>query len=830
MDQILGEPHHKAPRKRAAVACLACRTRKVRCDVALRGSPCTHCFLDSVSCGVKSRAKRQINKSARTQVITLPRNGDPPLQSLSSLTDMSASPQVNAAGSSAAIDIATAEKALAAESLSSIASAGEDQDSVCKSQGQEGKNATSSTISSPPSSKNAIFHTPTMSAKTTSAGVHYTHYRFLELGNLSKLSLKDIEHLESQFCLCVPTRGVLDSFMQQYFRYVHPFLPIIHEGDFWELYAGPSNSDSANPNDITLSLLLLQAMLFVSSNLVSLATLESFGFSSVRAARRDLYTRAKLLYDLGAEVSSYQISQAALLLSYWCPPADAMGCRPNYAWLTIAIQRAKDERAHEYSEPKECQHMTLAEAKRQNSIKRLWWCCIVRDRILSLGLRRNIYITHSDFDFTSKSPLSYADLVDEVPKSRVYDTKSKSSLMRLMDRVVQLCITLTDLLSAKARLEQINSLPEHSFSQDLQSTTKWEAKLSAWNDETGQQFPLTDLCASGGQHGHIPRHVILFGNTLYMYYFSAVMCLRHYQILCTEIAVPLGFAYLYLKTSYTAQRFHELQEATSSFTDCIISLMELQLTRWLPISSAAFTALPLILQTIKCHMYDYDANEFSDTYREGSIKRARLDALLDAMQIFTVQYDEAEWISAITRQAIQHARGLHDGIKYAKGECVKTLSTSPTIYLQSAVAVDWSLSRGMYTFHVKLLANLREWFHEDAESSRSQSDFNTNKTSPDCTNFMERNDEVYLQAQFADSASFSASYDASHVEGGENGNPGSIEAESLFDVMDLLEEPLDKGDAVHTIQPLGTVSASILEMPNISITDFVMWEAEMDSI
>ncbi|KAH7121496.1 fungal-specific transcription factor domain-containing protein, partial [Dactylonectria macrodidyma] len=644
MDQILGEPSHKAPRKRAAVACLACRTRKVRCDVALRGSPCTHCFLDSVSCGVKTRAKRQMycqtncvcvrsNKSARTRVLTLPGKRDPALQSHSPSLGISVLPQVNESGSSPSIDIETAEKALAAGSLSSIVSAGEDLDSV------------------------SIDHPPHEVAETLlSVPVHYTHYRFLELGNLSKLSLKDIEYLESQSCLCVPTRGVLDSFMQQYFRYVHPFLPIIHEGDFWELYAGPGKSDSADPNETTVSLLLLQAMLFVSSNLVSLATLQSFGFSSVRAARRDLYTKAKILYDLNAEVSSYQISQAALLLSYWCPPADAMGYRPNYTWLTIAIQRAKDEGAHDYGEPKECQQMGLVEAKWQNSIKRLWWCCVVRDRILSLGLRRNIYITHSDFDFTSKSPLSYTDLVDEVPKSRVYDTKSKSSLMRLMDRVVQLCIALTDLLSAKARLEHINSLPERLFSEDLQNTTKWEAKLSAWKNETGQQFPLADLCASGGQHRHIPRHVILFGNTLYMYYFSAVMCLRHYQILCTEIAVPLGLAYSYLKTSYTAQRFQELQEATSGFTDCIISLMELQLTRWLPISSAAFTALPLILQAIKCHMYDYDSNEFVEAYREGTTKRNRLDALLDAMQIFTVQYDEAEWISAITRQAIQHAR------------------------------------------------------------------------------------------------------------------------------------------------------------------------------
>ncbi|KAH7121812.1 hypothetical protein B0J13DRAFT_612486 [Dactylonectria estremocensis] len=308
------------------------------------------------------------------------------------------------------------------------------------------------------------------------------------------------------------------------------------------------------------------------------------------------------------------------------------------------------------------------------------------------------------------------------------------------------------------------------------------------------------------------------------------MCLRHYQILCTEIAVPLGLPYLYLKTSYTTQRFHELQEATSGFTDCMINLMELQLTRWLPISSAAFAALPLILQAIKCQKYDCDPNAFADAYREGSVKRARFDALLDAMQIFTVQYDEAEWISAITRQAIQHAQGLHDGIKSSEGECVKAPSTSRAIYLQSAVAVDWSLSRGIYAFHANLPANLREWFHGDAESSRSQCDFNANKASPDFTDFTEGNAEVYLRTQFADSACFSASSGTSNAEEGGNGTTSSMGPDVLFNVMDLLEVPLDQGDAGSTIQTVGTVPASILEMVNVSTADFLMWGSEMDRI
>ncbi|KAF5665119.1 cutinase transcription factor 1 beta [Fusarium circinatum] len=45
-------------RKRSTRACLSCRFRKVRCDVSVRGQPCTNCHLDCKNCLVVGRASR----------------------------------------------------------------------------------------------------------------------------------------------------------------------------------------------------------------------------------------------------------------------------------------------------------------------------------------------------------------------------------------------------------------------------------------------------------------------------------------------------------------------------------------------------------------------------------------------------------------------------------------------------------------------------------------------------------------------------------------------------------------------------------------------------
>jgi hypothetical protein len=70
----------------------------------------------------------------------------------------------------------------------------------------------------------------------------------------------------------------------------------------------------------------------------------------------------------------------------------------------------------------------------------------LRDRILPLGVRRPIHITHSTFDF-SQPKLSANDLEPEFGKSRVYDEETKRDLATVLLAQIDLAIELTDPIS-----------------------------------------------------------------------------------------------------------------------------------------------------------------------------------------------------------------------------------------------------------------------------------------------------------------------------------------------------------------------------------------------
>lgn len=97
-----------------------------------------------------------------------------------------------------------------------------------------------------------------------SSDIVYTYYPFLNISNLHNILPQDVNFLESQGCFRVPTRAVLDEFVQQYFLHVHPFLPVLHEGEFWDLYCqhGPTGSVLQQRK----SLLVFQALIFSACN------------------------------------------------------------------------------------------------------------------------------------------------------------------------------------------------------------------------------------------------------------------------------------------------------------------------------------------------------------------------------------------------------------------------------------------------------------------------------------------------------------------------------------------------------------------------------------
>lgn len=85
----------------------------------------------------------------------------------------------------------------------------------------------------------------------------YCTYSFILRADVFFTPVHDIQFLDSEGCFDLPTTGILDQFLIQYFSNVHPLLPMLTERDFWDAHAHPNP-----PHSKMLSLLLVQAMLF----------------------------------------------------------------------------------------------------------------------------------------------------------------------------------------------------------------------------------------------------------------------------------------------------------------------------------------------------------------------------------------------------------------------------------------------------------------------------------------------------------------------------------------------------------------------------------------
>ena len=141
------------------------------------------------------------------------------------------------------------------------------------------------------------------------ADITYTYYPFIEVNNLSAIPPQDVNYLDLQGCLRVPIKTILDEFVKQFFLHVHPIMPLLNEGDFWEKYASQSQGTHTSAR---ISLLMLQAMMFsvcgVSmlpwsalrlllksfTQYVPRSSIKALGFPDVKIARSTFYRRAKV--------------------------------------------------------------------------------------------------------------------------------------------------------------------------------------------------------------------------------------------------------------------------------------------------------------------------------------------------------------------------------------------------------------------------------------------------------------------------------------------------------------------------------------------------------
>ncbi|KAH8648257.1 hypothetical protein BGZ61DRAFT_542417 [Ilyonectria robusta] len=378
-----------------------------------------------------------------------------------------------------------------------------------------------------------------------SSYIAYSYFPFITLGNLSSVPAQDFQFLELQGCLYVPSRPILDKFTRQYFLHMHPLLPALNEGDFWDMYFQHSNPRAPGRK---ISLLVFQAMLFLCCNFVPETMLSTLGLHTTQKACAIFYRRATLLLDLDTESS---------------PIA-------NVPWLSIAIQYTKDAEAHYYK-------TFDIDSDEYFVLKRLWWCCIIRDRIFGLGMRRGIQITGDQFDFVGNPRLCNTDLADEIHWSTVHSPETNIYLADILDLLVELRVVLTDILDLAFPIEESLSRGA-ALVKDRGRIRSCQVALHKGHRHASLRLPKFSTSLALPEEPVYHDTVILYTNLLRMYYYSSKVVLSHHEIL----QLAAGSMSCHASSSdifILKDNRSELQDAVLGTTGCLEKLTRLQLAR-----------------------------------------------------------------------------------------------------------------------------------------------------------------------------------------------------------------------------------------------------------
>ncbi|KAJ5484048.1 hypothetical protein N7539_005844 [Penicillium diatomitis] len=534
--------------------------------------------------------------------------------------------------------------------------------------------------------------------------VLFTFQPYLRAPKLRRLNLSDQSFLESQKCLHVPAGVILETLITRYFLYVHPCLPVINEAEFWAMIGDQSSSVSS------FSLLVFQAMIFAACSVcvtqfhvravrnvcgLIYKNLSTFLSMTRRPGELDPSWRCetpfideqrydqdnnksqdflprhrkafdKLLYDFGVEEDHLRISQALTLLTYQSSGTDHLS---NSTWLGLAIQQARLANAHLY-------YRCPPKAKyKRSDLKRLWWCIMIRDRIISLGMRRPLQIPPTQFDIMTRDPLEIDDLSDEIHTSRVYDADTKRVLCRIMTSLCQLVSSLTSLIDA---LYPLDPFPDCHASQgaSIASIDDIQARLKHW--QSYQMLPLSSEDYS------VHKSVAFFKQLNALYFESARLALYQY----------ISFR---IHRNQRPDDWPDLMDAVSAIHDVVKRFVADGTASHLPISAVAYTALPQMVLNLNFRL----SNDAVTRRRQELVLRN----YMELNRQYGLRYDVAHvsvWVNRIVRLfevslspiKPQLADLARQERVFPGKDCLYLLKLEPELYFKIAGMMDASMATG----------------------------------------------------------------------------------------------------------------------------------------
>ncbi|KAJ5661522.1 fungal-specific transcription factor domain-containing protein [Penicillium maclennaniae] len=408
----------RVTKNRAPRACLHCRSRKVRCDVVTGGSPCTNCRLDSLTCKVVDA-----NRPRKTASLVIdsyrPRDG--------SLEDCRASNTPTVLGDQFPLSLTF--------------------------------DAQSAPIDSSQASTNKRSQHLPVYIKPLA-----TH-----------ILADDIDYLAKKDALSIPDDDLRNELLRQYIKLVHPSMPIL---DVSQFVTPIIKADGSNP----VSLLLFQAVMFVSSSFVDIDILCCRGYTSRKSARKRFFNRVRLLYGLDCEPDRLALLQSLLLMTFWYDaPEDE---KDTWHWMGVSLSLAQVMGIHRNPE-----NLKISPTAKRLRI-RLWWSCFMRDRLLALGIRRPARIHPNEFNV----PMLTLDDFDTGPMSdEVRTLLGGPTLPQNTDQERNLPLTCIELAKLCICIGHI-LLSQYSVVENDPVSSKYSTSVMVFPRKTEEQGNELERC------------------------------------------------------------------------------------------------------------------------------------------------------------------------------------------------------------------------------------------------------------------------------------------------------------------------------------------------
>ncbi|CAG9988168.1 unnamed protein product [Clonostachys byssicola] len=421
-------------RKRASLACQACRSRKVRCDVARRpsGTPCGNCLWKNLDCVIPLNRRLRPNfwqrKAKQAQAKADMSSGHPLGAALGMLPTPSSSDADDVFGDSL-------NKRFSTDNLSTLM----DVPRVEMSESsfftdfeqipEYGNSPFGDTL-------NATYLSPPDSFPEEDFTLYPTQFPPYIRPLPPNVNQDESDYLRLKGAFDLPPWPVQKPLLQAFIEYVHPRFPMLETTSLINLL-------DERKCEEPISLLLYQAVLYSGAVFVDMDFLFRAGYSTRNDARKNLCEKIKLLYTFDCELDRLSIVQSLLLLASWYEASEDL--KDCWHWSGVAISLAQSFGLHRNSEdlyfgldssplPEE------ALSSRKRAWKRTWWCCFMYDRLLALGLRYPTRIADEDFDVPMLTEDDFEPIQYDIPASFQQDLVSiclaRAQLCRFIGRVL----------------------------------------------------------------------------------------------------------------------------------------------------------------------------------------------------------------------------------------------------------------------------------------------------------------------------------------------------------------------------------------------------------